>query len=272
MQFNYWFLIVFFLLTNSLSVFGAKVQQHIVYSQELVREVSSKVIIPDSYESSSKEYAVIYLLHGYGAGGNTFVRNVPELLSWSDQYDLIIICPSLGRHSWYLNSSLKQNVEACFIEEVLPKIEAQYRISEERQNRAIAGISMGGYGAMSISINNLSLFGFVSSISGVVDLREFPDKYKLSELLGDYDTNSDLWDSVAITNRVDSFVNQDVRLQIYCGKQDFLFAQNSRLHLQLDDCAIEHQLVLTEGSHEWDYWRKTLKACLLAYSESIEIE
>jgi enterochelin esterase family protein len=121
--------------------------------------------------------------------------------------------------------------------EAMPLVEARYRVTSER---AITGLSMGGWQSLSIGLTNLDRFGWIGSFSGAVDESEI--KSALDDASG---TNAKL-----------------KLLWIAVGKDDFLREKNEQLIATLKQRGIQHEWLLSEGDHSWPVWRNYLTAFL----------
>ena len=123
------------------------------------------------------------------------------------------------------------------MEVVLLMLESKYRIKNGRENRAIAGLSMGGLHALSIGFHELDTFSTIASFSGAI-----PDPSV---------TEPALTDSKGTNEKLNL-------LWIACGKDDFLLEENKKLITSLKESGIEHEWHLTEGGHSWPVWRDYL--------------
>lgn len=125
-----------------------------VPSKILGHDVPFCVLLPPNYDSdATQRYPVLYFLHGLGENEQVLLNSgglllVQDLRDQKQIGDFLIVTPSVGR-SFYINSSDgKVKYEDFFIREFIPYIESHYRIRVGRRTRGIAGISMGGYGAL----------------------------------------------------------------------------------------------------------------------------
>lgn len=125
------------------------------------------VLLPDGYDGAHR-YPVLFLLHGYN-GGHTDWTSRTDLQLFMKEYSLIIIMPDAG-DSWYVNSQSdpSRGTESFLVHE-LPKHAAErYSIDEQRQ--AIAGLSMGGYGAVVLALKHPGRYKFAGSLSGALSI------------------------------------------------------------------------------------------------------
>src|SRR5262245_55268294 len=123
--------------------------------------------LPDDYDdSTTTRYPVLYLLHGLtGHYSDWFSRT--NVADYAAQYGLIVVTPE-GNDSWYIDSVTvpSEKYESYILNEIIPDLQARYRTIEARYARAIAGLSMGGYGAIKFGLKSPSTFAFAGSMSG----------------------------------------------------------------------------------------------------------
>jgi S-formylglutathione hydrolase FrmB len=215
------------------------------YSNVLNRTISYNVYLPPSYsESESKYYPVMYLLHGYG-GSNT------DWTSWGMQSivdnaggkEMIIIMPN-GFNSFYVDGYQSGiDYDTYMHEELIPHVESKYRIdTADGQNRAIAGLSMGGYGA--------TYHGF-----------KYPDKFSSA-----YSMSGALEVSINLSTIVDQ--NNYPAYVMECGTEDTLVYQmNVNFHKTLQSMNIPHDYITRNGTHSVEFWLACLPKAVVFASE-----
>lgn len=236
---------------DTLSVFSPKMQQ----------EIKNIVILPANYsKSDNKRYPVIYLLHGYGANYMSWLtvvkKNLPDLATL---YNCIIVCPD-GKNSWYWDSPINKEsqYDTYISQELIHVVDSIYYTIPKKQGRAISGFSMGGHGALWLTINHPDVFGACGSMSGGVDIRPFPKSWEMSKQLGSYDTHKDVWDKHTVITQIGRLKGKDVSIIIDCGESDFFINVNEQLHKKMLDESIEHIYSTSPGKHTPSYWRKSI--------------
>src|SRR5437588_5377501 len=113
------------------------------------------VVLPSTYKIAghgSLRYPVLYLLHGLAGHYDNWLSKT-KLKGYAAQYQMIIVMPE-GNDGWYTDSATvpTDKYESYIIEELIPDVESRYRTISEREARAIAGLSMGGYGALKFGV------------------------------------------------------------------------------------------------------------------------
>jgi putative tributyrin esterase len=140
------------------------------YSKSLRREMHVNVILPRGYEKSTARYPVLYLCHGFTSNYHEFEYvGVPQYLN---MFDMIVVMVDVG-NSFYVNWALSEpdqsnNFADHVCKDVIGYVDAHYRTVADRKGRAINGISMGGFGAVSLGLSHPELFCSIGSHSGAL--------------------------------------------------------------------------------------------------------
>jgi S-formylglutathione hydrolase FrmB len=248
-------------------------------SKILARAVPYCVLLPPSYDSEkTRRYPILYLLHGLGDNEQMLIHSggmnlVEDLWEQHDLGELLIVTPA-GGASFYINSHDGQRrYEDFFLQEFLPGVEKRYRALPGRSSRGIAGISMGGYGALHIAFQHPQLFSAAGAHSAAL-IEKMPDisvqnSQQLSRLrvLGDaFGSPFDpaFWnqnDPVTIA-RTAHFAG--LRIYFDCGSEDdYGFDGGAEaLDKLLTSRRIPHEFHLYPGGHNWIYFAEHLPALL----------
>jgi enterochelin esterase family protein len=213
------------------------------------------VYTPPDYEKNNRDrYPVLYLLHGSGDtdmewsayGRANFIAD--NLIAAGKARPMIIVMPnghvvpaSAPRETRMRNTEL---FEQDLLKEIMPLVEARYRVAPGAKNRAIAGLSMGGFQSLLVGLGNLDKFGSLGVFSaGARGL----DSERYKPILADADR---------IAKSLDVF-------WVGIGDKDFLFKDSEALHGTLESNRIKHQYIVTPGgAHTWSIWRSYLSELL----------
>ncbi|MBR5639126.1 MAG: esterase family protein [Muribaculaceae bacterium] len=236
-----------------------------VKSDKMGRNITNLVVLPEQYFiDSSSTYPVLYLLHGYSDDYMAWQNHV-DLTKHANKYGFIIVCPD-GQDSWYFDSPIDPTFqfETYITQELRNYIESNYRTINDRQHRAITGLSMGGHGALWLGFRHPDLYGLCGSMSGAVDITTLKDRFKIDKRLGKYAANEASWKSHSVINLVPTLKN-DQFIIIDDGTSDFLIKENRALHDALQQHKIKHEYSERPGRHSWDYWLKSLEQHLAAF-------
>ena len=165
-------LLTVFLLLLASAVF-AQEPVHTVefYSPAVERTMKYNVVLPAEYDGSNERYPVLYLLHGLTQNYTAWAGlGTPVYAGFYG--DLIVVMPD-GGNSWYINyaenaGGQRNNWEDHIIEDVVGHVDQNYRTLARREGRAIAGLSMGGYGSLTLGLRHPEMFISIGSTSGAI--------------------------------------------------------------------------------------------------------
>jgi len=242
-------------------------------SAALRREVPYRVLLPADYESSRRRYPVLYLLHGLdGSYANWTERT--RVAEYAAGHNLIIVTPE-GANSWYLNwhEGDTERWEDYIVRDLIAEIDARYRTVQSRDGRYIAGLSMGGYGAMRLGLTHPHLFAVAASFSGAFHVARL-ETYGWTDGLraefarafgpagGAHRASHDLMLSVR---------NANARLQplLYfdCGTEDPFLAANREFAQALRGAGFAYVYREYPGAHNWAYWNERIAEFLRKFGD-----
>lgn len=239
--------------------------QTIQFESKLVgKTLPYNVLLPLSYDqpaAKTRRYAVIYLLHGL-AGHYTNWFEKTQLADYAAAYDFIIVTPE-GNDGWYTDSAnvASDKYESYFLQELIPDVEKRFRASGDRAGRAIAGLSMGGYGAIKFGLKHPDKFAFAGSMSGAFNAPSWTEEIKRHG--GIRDSVMQAFGPANSATRVANDVLKLARearpeslpyLYIDCGTEDSFFSDNQQFNSLLVEKKIPHEYRELPGTHSWQYW------------------
>lgn len=241
------------------------------------------IYLPPDYESSTRSYPVLYLLHGSGDDQTGWVqfgevlRITDEAIRKGKATPMIIVMPdaNTGQRGYYNDINGKWNYEDFFFKELMPHVEKTYRIKKEKRYRAISGLSMGGGGSFMYALHHPELFSSSAPLSAYVgpltieDLKENLNRngqtnYTEQELDDYFKSHS----AVELVKNMAADQLSSVRWYIDCGDDDFLFEGNSLIHIEMKKKQIAHEYRVRDGAHNWTYWRESLPEVLEFVSQA----
>lgn len=255
-----------FLFISSFA-FAGTVDTIQIESNAMHKSFNCVIIKPDSYKKKKNKYPVVYLLHGYAGSYDNWIKKVPELKDYVDDYQVIIVCPDGQYSSWYFDSPIDTTMryETYVGTEVVNYIDAHYRTLADKKFRAITGLSMGGHGALFLAFRHQNIFGAAGAISGGVDLMESRNRFDIMKRIGDTLTHAKEWHDMTVLNLVENYSNTSLKLMIDCGIKDIFINGNRRLHQKLLDLKIPHDYIERPGQHDWNYWQNGIPYQLLFF-------
>lgn len=222
------------------------------------------VYTPAGYEDSNKQYPVLYLLHGAGGDENAWselgraIQILDNLIAQGKAEPMIVVMPNGNGAQGavpgeYPNSMYKplfanpKTMEGSFekaFPDIMKYVESHYRTINDKNHRAIAGLSMGGFHSLYISANNPDLFGYVGLFSAAINRQAKGENTYIYENLE--------------AKLAKQFSNAPKLYFIGIGNTDFLFQDNVKYRELLDANGYEYEYMETDGGHEWRNWRKYL--------------
>ena len=256
-----------FLVLLFFSAQAAHVDTIQVFSPSMNKNIKTCVIVPDNYKKSKKKFPVVYLLHGYSGNYATWVKSFKEVSQQVDRYGFIAIGVDGNYSSWYFDSPIDPTFkyETYIIDELVPFIDKKYKTIASREGRAISGLSMGGHGALYLSLKHQDVFGAAGSMSGGVDIRPFSEKWDIKNRLGAITDFPENWEKNTVVNLIELNQNNNLKLIIDCGVDDFFIDVNRELHQKMLALKIDHDYIERPGKHNIDYWENSLKFQLLFF-------
>lgn len=253
-------------------LFEDKVQTLSLNSKLMSREMLYRVILPDGYSALKQRtpngYPVVYLLHGLTGHFNNWTDKT-KIVEYSKAYGFIIVTPE-GGNGWYTDSVSVPNdkYESYIIRELVPEIDKKFRTIPDRKSRAIAGLSMGGYGALKFGIKYPEMFSLVGSFSGALGVATFTENDRNADFMK---TLNAIYGAAGSETRKANDLFGLVRalkpektkslpfLYIDCGIEDFLFQNNRDFIALLLEKKVPHEFRQLPGAHNWTYWDSQVK-------------
>ena len=241
------------------------------------------VYLPAGYETSQRNYPVLYLLHGASDNQTGWVqfgevqRIADKAIQDGIATAMIIVMPDAdtGQMGYFNNIAGNWNYEDFFFQEFMPAIEKTYRIKGEKQYRAVAGLSMGGGGSFIYALHHPELFSSACPLSayiGPLNLEEATTRIKKSnpeiDDPGKIKAYYERHNALELINTIPDDQMKAIRWYIDCGDDDFLYEGNSLIHIAMRKKEIPHEFRIRDGAHNWTYWRDALPTVLGFVSET----
>jgi S-formylglutathione hydrolase FrmB len=265
-----------------------RLEQLRVFSPALGHEANVRVLTPAGFDASRDHLPVLWLLHGgFGDADDWTTAGDAEALTAG--LPMVVVMPDAGTGGWYADWKRgtpegPQRWETFHLDELRPFVEARYRTRTDRGGRAVAGLSMGGFGAMSYAARHPELFGFAASFSGAVDLLH-PGVTAIVSIspLAHQGVPGDIFGLRVVDeatwrahNPVDLAENlRSTELQLRTGNgqpgehggnpdpsEGAVAEATASLHGRLHALGIPHVYDVAPGTHSWPYWRDDLAATL----------
>ncbi|WPR76832.1 esterase [Algoriphagus sp. NG3] len=218
------------------------------------------VYTPPGYEQSKEKFPVLYLLHGAGGDEEAWIalgrtaQIMDNLIAQGKAKPMIVVMPNgnviqdaapgegsegMYKPAFMIPKTMDGTYEANFMD-IVKFIESNYQVKSDKTNRAIAGLSMGGYHTMHISRFYPDTFDYMGLFSAAIMPREDATNSVYSDIEGTLKTQMD---------------NGYKLYWIAIGKTDFLYDANKEYRAKLDAMGMPYEYIESEGGHIWRNWR-----------------
>ena len=239
------------------------------FSNALRRATSFEMLLPNDYRQDvpfsppQKPMGTLFLLHGYtGKAGNW----VPEELAV--RHNFAVVMPT-AENSFYLNGEATGSAYQTMVgEELVDYVRRTFGLASGRENTCIAGMSMGGFGALHTALAYPDTFGKLAGLSsalivhGIAHMRPGQDNGMANyayyrQCFGDLETveSRDANPEVLI-RRLKEQGKKIPDIFLCCGTEDFLLENNRQMHRFLLDEKIDHQYFESAGRHDMVFWNE----------------
>lgn len=235
------------------------------------------VILPVGYDQSVQRYPVLLLLHGLSGHYNDWVSNTNVVL-YARKYPLIIVMPE-GGNGWYTNGvATNDKWEDYIIKEVIAYVDGHYRTLPETRSWTVAGLSMGGYGAMKFALKYPGKFAVAASMSGALGAPEWKDSemgtwqlvpLSLHAAFGPEGAPAHAANSLPVL--LDQAKGQLPFLYLDCGTEDSLLEANRKFADLLQSKKIPHEYRERPGIHDWIEWEHQIREVLELIAEQLHL-
>jgi endo-1,4-beta-xylanase len=234
-------------------------------------DVSYLIYLPPSYETdTTKRYPVVYWLHGLGGNqraGATFIQQMLPVAAAGKIPEMIVVLVNGMKDSFYNDSpDGKWPIESVIIRELIPHIDQTYRTLARREDRAIEGYSMGGYGAAHLAFKYPELFGIVGVNAGaLITPRSTVQPAIYEKMFGSNDAYVRANDPFVLLKKNADAIRGRTFIRVAVGGDDSLLPRNKALDEALSDLKIEHDWEVVAGvAHNPPLFYRTLAAKAMA--------
>ncbi|MCI8625298.1 MAG: acetylesterase [Lachnospiraceae bacterium] len=252
-------------------------------SKALLRTVSFRAILPldkipldrkgTEAEKEKKTFKTLYLLHG-GYGNDTDYISGTRIQRWAEERNLAVIMPA-GENHFYLDQEDTQEYYGQFVGKELVEFTRQlFPLSEKREDTFIAGLSMGGYGALVNGLKYADTFGAIGLFSAGVILEDILEETDFIRRVG---WKRPFWERVfgpkealrgsdrdyyALLRKLQEEKKEIPQIFIAIGTSDSLYKRNQEFKQFLEEQQVSFTYREDEGGHEWDFWDRYIKEFL----------
>lgn len=251
-----------------------EVQTNQLDSRLMGRKMPYRIVLPFGYadaKNSALRYPVIYLLHGLGGEYSNWTDRT-KLHEYLEMREAILVTPD-GGSGWYTDSVSKpdEKWESYIVQELITEIDKKFRTIATREKRAIAGLSMGGFGALKFGLKYPERFVLAGSFSGalgaaLITEKQFPGAIgkTIDGIFGPADSESRKANDIfgIIRSLTPEKTKAIPFIYVDCGTEDFLFKNNRDFVNLLVEKNVPHEFRQLPGAHDWKYWDKQVQEFL----------
>lgn len=244
---------------------GQIIKNQVLKSSILKQDVKYNIYLPPNY-NPTKDYPVIYYLHGFGGNNNSsnrVMKTIDSLIIKNKFPQTIVIAPN-GEKSWYIDDYAGNfKYSTMFIEEFIPSMKKQYLISNDISKTSIMGLSMGGFGALRFMMLYPNEFGICVSFMGAMNTKEqisqdseedyqkylnniYGENLKPSERANDHFLNNN---PIYIPERIDLEILKSKKWYIQSCDNDYHSLSNAELHIVFHKLKVKHEFRIIDGGH-----------------------
>ena len=234
------------------------------HSAALNRDVPYRVVLPLKITPGTT-LPVVYLLHGGGGGFHDW-SNYSDVARFAER-GLILVMPE-GASSYYTNSATRpqDRYEDYVVHDLIADVESKFPATPDKDDRAIIGISMGGFGAVNLVLKHPELYAFAAGLSPALDVPSRPFSVKR---IGQWKQHSAIFGAWGSQTRHDNDPYVLARsvdparvpyIYLSCGDKEGLLPANRKFAALLEQRRIGHEFHVVSGGHDWNQWNTQVPA------------
>lgn len=218
--------------------------------QALGKHTAMHVILPPG----KGPFPVLYLLHGLSDDYTIWQRRT-SIERYVEGKNLMVVMPDGGR-SFYCNDCRPGGLayEDHIVRDVVGFVDETFRTIADRRGRTIAGLSMGGYGALMLGLKHAEMFSVVCAHSSVTGFTRSPyPALPHINVIADALPKDGRYDLFLLAQKVLK-TRKQTALRMDCGLNDGFLNENREFHVHLGKIGFKHEYREYPGIHSWDYW------------------
>lgn len=231
-------------------------------SGALGKETQLHIIVPNG--KVEQPLKVLYLLHGLSDDSSCWSR-FTCLERYVRYDDPVIVMPDGGR-SFYHDTPYGENYFTYITQELPEWIQSVFPVSKKREDTFIAGLSMGGYGALKAALTYPEQYGGVAAFSSVCDVKRHYEDQSLPVkiMFGE----QPCWESLDLYElaKKGNLSEQKPKIYQWCGTSDFLYQDNKKFCSFMETLSYDYHFYESEGDHMWNYWNEQVEKAMLFFN------
>lgn len=246
-------------------------------SKSLLRTVTMQVILPVDKlfspgmpERGNKPFKTLYLLHGMFGNYTDWVSGT-RIQRWAEEKNLAVVMPC-GDNAYYIDQPASGHFYGEFIGKELVEITRRmFPLSDKREDTFIAGLSMGGFGAIRNGLKYHESFGYIAGLSSALKLEQIENGSFINRVAYEESCFGDLNEAVlsdknpkVLVKAIKDKIQQDPNLRfpkmyLVCGTEDQFIDANREFKVFLLENGVDLTYVEGPGKHDWDFWDTHIK-------------
>ncbi len=241
-----------------------------LYSEALGMQTTVMVVIPQkntageigvSGKADREKYKCLYLLHGLSDDQSIWLRRT-SIERYAQKYGICVVMPCAGK-SFYTDMKYGGKYYTYIAKELPRQMQEYFNISDKREDNFIAGLSMGGYGALKIGLRECDRFCATAGLSSVADISTCKQRFTqvLVPIFGDDLVIDESDDIFSIVEKTNGNPNKP-RIYLGVGTEDFLYTDNVRLKEKIESLDFDFTYRESEGNHNWGFWDEYIQYVL----------
>ena len=240
-------------------------------SAVLRKMVHLNVILPDEKLPESGKFPVVWLFHGLSDDDSCW-NNLTSVSRYARELGFAVVMPDGGR-SFYADMACGPKYWSFISSELMTVCRNLFPLSDRREENFVAGLSMGGYGALKLALNHPERFAGCAAFSAVADIREWINDIAVRDAELNLEMKMIFADSDAVSSSgsdlfelVEKLAGEKADLPAIfhaCGSEDFLISANRRFRDHMEKMGVEKYTYLEEpGVHNWEFWDRNISRAL----------
>ncbi len=216
----------------------------------LSNDTNLNIILPEVRFGGTK---VLYLLHGYQQHFGSWL-NQSSVARYAAGKNLAVVMPDGGR-SFYTDMTTGEHYYSYIVKELPRFLKNQLGLEPSREETAVAGLSMGGYGALKIGLRNPDKFSLIGAFSPACDIVRIAEENPLLSraICGDMELENSEHDIFHLASETSGKADTPEILH-YCGSEDFLIEENHRFRDRAKSLDLKYTYTEEPGEHNWEKW------------------
>ena len=228
-------------------------------SKSLGKKTEAYILIPQEKPADGSKFKCLYLLHGLSDDHTTWMRRT-SIERYADKYGICVVMPNADI-SFYTDMKYGLPYYTYIAKELPELMQSMFGVSDKRKDNFVAGLSMGGYGALKIALRECDRFCAGAGLSAATDMDARRASPLYSLIFGENAQLPQNEDLFALAKEKSALPNRP-RIYLGVGTEDFLYEENQKFKAALDSYGYDVTYRESHGTHNWDFWDEYIQYVL----------